>query len=158
MTGNIIGLLADGITPGAVSGDGIRINSSESNTIGGTTIAARNIIAKTGGSGINLTGKYARYNTIAGNYIGTDVTGLLAAGNIYGVSIASGASNNTIGGASLASRNIISGNSIIGVLIDGATGISIGNNWIGVNAFGIATPNAIGVRIVNNSPSRRAAA
>ena len=156
MTGNIIGLLADGITPGAVSGDGIRINSSESNTIGGTTIAARNIIAKTDGSGINLTGKYARYNTIAGNYIGTNLTGLLAAGNIYGVSIASGATNNTIGGAVLGSRNVISGNIASAVILTGATttGNVLLGNYIGLGSDGSTSLGNEGFSVfVNGAPN-----
>ena len=151
VTGNIIGLLADGTTAGAIIGDGIKIDNSESNTIGGTTAATRNIISNASGDGVKLTSTYARFNMVAGNYIGTDVTGLLARGNTYGVSVASGASNNTIGGGSIVGAgNLISGNTGAGVTIQGAgsSGNKVQGNRIGLNAFGsAAVANSSGVLV-----------
>ncbi len=156
VTGNIIGLLADGTTAGAISGDGIKIDNSESNTIGGTTAAARNIISNAGSNGVNLSSTYARFNLIAGNYIGTDLSGLVARGNTYGVSIASGATNNTIGGTVLGSRNVISGNIASAVVISGTT--TIGNvllgNYVGLGADGSTSLGNEGFSVfVNGAPN-----
>ncbi len=74
--------------------------------------------------------------TIIGNYIGVDVTGSIAKGNGTGI-VVSGA-NNTIGGTTAGSGNVISGNVGDGIDIDGsgATGNLVAGNWIGTNAAG----------------------
>ncbi len=74
---------------------------------------------------------------IEGNFLGTDPSGTLARGSDIGVAIF-GASNNTIGGTSLASRNLISGNKFEGVLINGdnATSGSTDNNEVRGNLIG----------------------
>ena len=56
-------------------GNGVDINSGASNdTIGGTTTAARNIIAGNE-FGVYVNGSAATNNTIAGNYIGLGANG-----------------------------------------------------------------------------------
>ncbi len=78
-------------------------------------------------------------NVIAGNYIGTDSTGLLDRGNtLDGVYIFNGAHNNTVGGSSVTQRNIIAGNNDDGIQIDGeaSDGNIIQNNWIGLASDG----------------------
>ncbi|MGB5757987.1 MAG: CSLREA domain-containing protein, partial [Acidimicrobiales bacterium] len=88
-------------------------------------------------------------NLIAGNYIGTDVTGTVARPNgtmdvapVGGISIKT--DGNTIGGPSAADRNIISGNTQLGLgLRDGATNNVVLGNHIGTDAAGTgAIPNA----------------
>ena len=77
-------------------------------------------------------------NVIRGNYIGTDVTGASDRGNTgYGVYL-SASPNNTIGGISPETRNIISGNDYAGVYISesSATGNLIQGNYIGTDASG----------------------
>ena len=66
---------------------------------------------------------------IEGNDIGTDVTGTLAIPNAtedpseYAIVLGNGASNVTIGGTTVAARNVISGNDGDGILIsDGGDG------------------------------------
>ena len=64
---------------------GITVETAN-NTIGGTTPAARNIIAASnnGGivlSGIDLSGSNATGNVVQGNFIGTNVTGTAALGS-----------------------------------------------------------------------------
>jgi trimeric autotransporter adhesin len=78
-------------------------------------------------------------NTIAGNYIGTDISGNLASDNSIGVNIFEGA-NNTIGGPTAADRNVISGNANIGINVigAGAAGTVIQGNYIGTSATGSA--------------------
>ncbi len=73
-------------------------------------------------------------NVIAGNFIGTDLTGTNALANETGVSI-SGALGNRIGGLTSDSRNIISGNSY-GISLSG-TGTEILGNYIGLGADGL---------------------
>jgi titin len=79
-------------------------------------------------------------NLITGNFIGTDVTGTIPLANSAGVSLGSGASNNTIGGTTPGARNVISGNQVDGVLITdtGTSGNLVQGNLIGINAAGTA--------------------
>ncbi|MBE9128186.1 MULTISPECIES: S8 family serine peptidase [unclassified Coleofasciculus] len=79
-------------------------------------------------------------NRIEGNFIGTDVTGTQALGNnLAGVYI-DHTSNNTIGGTTPESRNLISGNSDIfatGIALNSsATGNVIQGNYIGTDITG----------------------
>jgi CSLREA domain-containing protein len=91
---------------------------------------------------INITGSRAANNTIAGNFIGTDAAGsfgattFLSDGN--GVTVQSGAQNNTIGGTSPADRNVLSGNARHGVscYFDGTDHNRIINNIMGLSPAG----------------------
>jgi parallel beta-helix repeat protein len=77
--------------------------------------------------------------TIAGNYIGTDVTGLIDLGNGEdGVQLQNNAVNNTIGGLNAADRNVVSGNNNAGIAIDGvgSSGNTLLGNYIGLGADG----------------------
>ena len=76
-------------------------------------------------------------NTIAGNYIGTDTGGTLARANGTGI-IVSGSVGNTIGGTSLAQRNVIAGNQSAGINIDGGSGNTVQGNLIGLDVTGTA--------------------
>ena len=128
--------------------------------VNGITISAANSIVeglainRFGGNGIVVTGSGATGNQIQGNFIGTDPAGTTALGNdmapgtpsFSGVYIDAGASNNTIGGTSPASRNLISGNLGEGVEIldingQNTSGNVIANNYIGTDASGT---NALG--------------
>jgi titin len=99
-----------------------------------------NVISGNNGNGVEITGSGTNANLVAGNFIGTDSTGSHAVPNVDGVVIQSGASKNTIGGTSTASRNVISGNSWDGVHIvnSGTTGNVVEGNYIGVTASGSA--------------------
>jgi hypothetical protein len=128
------------------------------NTIGGSTIGARNVISANAQEGVLIFGAGASSNFVAGNYIGTDKTGTADLGNgWHGVLIASGASDNNIGDASADAANTIAFNGSSfedGVRIGGAvggTGNSIRRNSIFSNAdLGIdlgdngVTPNDTG--------------
>jgi hypothetical protein len=78
--GNWIGLQADGGGNLGNAYDGIMI-ASPNNLIGGANPEERNVIAWNGFDGIALHGPSAAYNTVLGNYVGTDPTGTLAWGN-----------------------------------------------------------------------------
>jgi len=78
--------------------------------------------------------------TIIGNYIGTDVSGTIALGNDYGLSIKS--DNNVIGGTDPTERNIISGNINYGVAFySSASNNTFQGNYIGTDMTGT---NALG--------------
>jgi hypothetical protein len=134
--------------------EGIKIDNTAGNTIGGTTAADRNLVAGSVVDGIQVAGSAATANLVIGNYVGTDVTGTIALRNAFsGVAIFGGAHDNTIGG--VGTGNVISGNGGSGVYIsDAATGGNqvIGNS-IGVSAAGTAgLGNGVcGVEIVNGA-------
>jgi hypothetical protein len=106
--------------------------------IGGLTPAARNLIS--GGDdkiGMGTTNGPSGL-VIQGNLIGTDVTGTAALpSNGAGIALKD-VTNVTIGGATAAARNIISGNGGVGVWIygDPTGGSVIAGNYIGVDVTG----------------------
>jgi thiol-disulfide isomerase/thioredoxin len=76
---------------------------------------------------------------VAGNYIGTDVTGSDPVHNTSnGVLLELGASNNVVGGTAAGASNVISGNGVAGVLMRdfGTNNNSILGNRIGTDARG----------------------
>ena len=129
--GNIIGLS----TSGTALANSVGISVSASNvTIGGTTAAARNVISGNSGVGIDV---YGSGNTIQGNYVGVDTTGLTKVANgSYGIDMHSAATNTTIGGVATGARNIISGNGNAGVLFESGSNGSVLGNYIGVDSTG----------------------
>jgi trimeric autotransporter adhesin len=101
ISGNFIGLPADGTTDvGTFGGSGILVNAANNSTIGGTSPAARNVIA-------NYFGGVRSFSTnttnvpmdvmVVNNYIGTDAQGVLDRSNVVGILISDGASGWTVG-------------------------------------------------------------
>ncbi|MBI2914187.1 MAG: hypothetical protein HYY03_09750, partial [Chloroflexi bacterium] len=151
--GNYIGVDVTGaVALGNVTG--VALDSSPNNTIGGTTVAARNIISGGRcvigcGSGVVIADSQSTGNLVQGNYIGTDVTGMVDLGNFYhGVVIFDEPSGNVIGGTTATPGtppgNIISGNDMHGIFIYNdylstgrtTTGNSIKGNLIGTDVTG----------------------
>jgi hypothetical protein len=96
--GNLIGTDATGNAPLGNMGSGIGIDFSPESIIGGNVPTARNVISGNQANGIQIWGEDSTGNWVAGNFIGTDVTGTAALGNgIHGVTISDGASSNLIG-------------------------------------------------------------
>ncbi len=100
------------------------------------------VIQKFSGNGILLLGDGNSVNTC---FIGTNPLGTNVAGNgANGVAILGGAADNIVGGATFATRNLISGSGLHGVLLQGmgVTGNSVTQNYIGSNLAGtFAFPN-----------------
>lgn len=140
--GNYIGIDSNGDSNGNRL-FGLQVVNSANNQIGGIGVTERNVIGANGGiagDGINVLGVGSSGNTIVGNYIGTDPTGMVGRANsTNGIYISGGATSTTIGGPTEAHGNVISGNLDDGVEISGSTtsGHRIENNLIGVAADGV---------------------
>ncbi len=161
------GSVAEYLVINGSAGDGIDMSGDGNEVLDdyiGTDQTGSNAVGN-GGSGVWL---YDSYNTVTGcvvsgnanvgigidrgsgnllegDFIGTDFTGSKALPNgENGVDITDGASNNTVGGTTPSSRNIISGNAAqgpsgyAGVEIDGAgtTRNVVEGNLIGTDASG----------------------
>ena len=128
------------------NGNGISIQASDNNTIGGGTVADSNLISGLSGSGIDaLT---ADGTTIQGNLIGSDPTGSIAVGNVTGLRIVS-SSNTTIGGTVAGLGNLISGNSF-GISVNSASDTLIAGNLVGADVTGTQDlGNGLGIDATN---------
>ena len=118
--GNMIGVGADGTTEVANGLEGILFDSDNAsgNLIGGTGAGEGNIIGWNGSHGISFNGSGIAGNSVYGNSIGTDVSGLLDLGNGgSGVLIVGGANGLTIGGVGSGEANVIANNNFDGVAI-----------------------------------------
>lgn len=148
--GNFIGTDVSGTKPGVVQRDGINTEEfddfhfgSNNNLIGGTHPSARNLISGNG-HGIRILSKGAESNVVQGNYIGTDITGSVALGNIFEGLFVFGQPNNTIGGMKSGARNLISGNGSerfgnspgLAITGEGAPGNLVQGNYVGANFDG----------------------
>ncbi len=136
--GNLIGPSADGTTalPTTASAN-LEIDGNGGNTIGGFTAADRNVISGAF-SGVYLATSSG--NLVAGNYIGTDITGnnAIPNGNPFqpfeaGI-VLTNSSDNIITG------NVVSGNNSYGIsFVINSLGNLVTGNIVGLNADG-STP------------------
>ncbi|MBW3595876.1 MAG: PKD domain-containing protein [Planctomycetes bacterium] len=132
--GNYLGTDVSGTVDrsfGSSAGTGIQVTRASLNglifdgshsVIGGTSPAARNVIAGNQGAGVKMTGFNTSNNSatgvvIQGNYIGVDASGLKALGNVQGGVWLKHAQNTIIGGATPGAGNVISGNFDGGVFL-----------------------------------------
>ena len=136
----VITIQLDGSSAGA-NVDGLTLGAGSA----GSTIKGLNI-TRYAGNGIVV---QSNANNILGNFIGVDSTGTIRLPNGTfptsgdGIRIVS-ASNNKIGSANPADRNIVSGNTINGIHVIGsflapATGNVIQGNFVGVGANGVSS-------------------
>jgi len=122
---------------------GVTIESGMGNTIGGDRTVGNGPLGQ--GNllsgcevGITMSGAEAMSNTVVGNYIGTDVSGLGALGNQgSGIQISDYASRNRIGGTLPGEGNLISANGYAGIhLVVHASRNAIVGNTIGTDVSG----------------------
>jgi surface protein len=159
--GNYIGTDATGLTALGNDNRGVAIDGGNNNTIGGTTVNARNIISGNGfptdSPGVAIYGSGATGNRVIGNFIGTDVTGAAHLGNAdHGVSISYSATQNQIGGLDHGEGNVISGNDACGVAISdaGTTQNVVQGNLIGTDFTGtLPLGNIFTGVVIGNSAS-----
>lgn len=157
---NYLGIRPDGSAFGSSSGgSGVLIRGSAENVIGsegnGNVISGYGMDQSQSSptAGIRIIGEGATDNSIVGNMIGVDPSGSQAIGNGVGVLIGLGGldyqSDNLIGvdGTDPATRNVISGNALAGIVLRGLVGENvIQGNHIGVGADGTtAIPNGYGI-------------
>lgn len=152
VSGNLIGTDATGLKA-LPNGQGIKLDRGASNNIIGTDgdgvgdEAERNVISGNSSDGLTVgtNAPSSPDNQVAGNYIGTDITGLGALANGKGVylwPLSEGTLVGTHGDGSAHDRNrgnVISGNRLEGVHVRGAgalVGVRIAGNRIGVGADG----------------------
>lgn len=136
--GNFIGTNDKGTQATEPNSMGIALsNYAMHNFIGGASVGEKNIISNNG-RGLDIAANTASFNTVAGNYIGTDVTGTSAIPNTdWGILIEVGGRNNIIGGTTPEERNIISGNpSGVTVSDYGSSQNTIIGNFIGTDVTG----------------------
>ncbi len=157
MPGGTTGLVIDGASNVTIKGlqilnfpeHGVELrNGASYNVIGGINGTPSgacsgecNLISGNDWDGVRVEGSGTAGNTVSGNYIGTDISGMRAVPNgVFGVAVASGASYNLIGGDSAEERNLISGNDNRGISISdsGTTNNSVSGNYIGVDVSGTA--------------------
>jgi Ca2+-binding RTX toxin-like protein len=155
-------VVIDGTTQPGFSGSPIvEVDGSAAGSAAGFIIFAGDstirglVINHFEGSGVHM--QLGGGNLVAGNYLGTDVTGTVAAENKFaGVDIFGG-DDNVIGGTTAADRNLISGNVTDGSGVEirsgVAEGVATGNtvlgNYIGTDVTGtVALGNAAGGVIV----------
>ncbi|MDT4966986.1 MAG: hypothetical protein QOJ64_1723 [Acidobacteriota bacterium] len=143
IAGNYIGTNANGTAgfPSPNNNVGVYVPSAN-NTIGGMTPADRNVVSGNGlqgpgGRGILVDSVSATGNKVIGNYIGTDASGTIKIANFNDGVDLNNCSLNTIGGATAAERNVISGNGSNGITIFGTTANNkVVGNYIGTRADG----------------------
>jgi PKD domain/RTX calcium-binding nonapeptide repeat (4 copies) len=164
IAGNFIGTDVTGMSALGNGDAGIMMRNSANNTIGGTTAAARNVVAANGGSGapnaahgivMFLAG--ATGNIVQGNYVGTNAAGTAALGNVGGGVVLNGGAHHNLVGTDgdgvndAAEGNLISGGSAhegAGVILAaaGTNNNRVAGNRIGTDVTGTAAlPNNTGV-------------
>ncbi|MBX7151810.1 right-handed parallel beta-helix repeat-containing protein [bacterium] len=155
ISGNYIGLKADGLASLGNSFYGILLSSNGIdsvcfNTIGDTVPEGRNVISGNAVNGISLYNRSVTHNAILGNYIGTDANGTAAIPNNQpGIILQRGPKHNKIGNGLASGRNIISGNTVVhGIWIVQSDSNMVSGNFIGTNPTGTtALRNNIGIVI-----------
>lgn len=125
-----------------IQANGVEINTvSKYNIIGGDTPGERNIISGNRVYGAIYYGQVS-LNNIAGNYIGTDVTGNYPLPNATGICVDDASNNNIM------ENNLLSGNISYGLFIvtTGSNSNIFRGNFVGTNAAGNDTvPNDVGL-------------
>jgi hypothetical protein len=134
ISGNYIGTDATGAAAAGNASWGVHLLSSF-NRVGGTGTGERNVISGNALDGIRIDAP-GTGNVIIGNHVGVDVAGANAIANGGSGVWLNGSSGNTIGGASNAARNVISGNTVDGITGIGSSSNLIQGNYIGTNAAG----------------------
>jgi hypothetical protein len=139
--GNRIGSDATGANPLGNGSGGIWVNSA-SNQIGSDQAGGGNVISGNPGIGVDLdTG--ADFTIVHGNLIGTNAAGTAALANDSGIEVRS--NSNEIGGLLTGTANIVSGNTGVGIEVDGLAG----SNQIVGNLIGVA-PGPMGPVDIGN--------
>ncbi|HWZ65571.1 MAG TPA: right-handed parallel beta-helix repeat-containing protein [Patescibacteria group bacterium] len=163
IAGNYIGTDSTGTGAAPNGTDGIGILNSANNTVGGTTVADRNVVSGNTGNGIGITGSAASGNVISGNIVGANSSGTGSIPNHGDGILINQSPNNTVGGttgttpggACTGACNLVSGNRVngIGIWMPSGTGNTVQGNMVGLTlsgASGLANGD-IGVEVNETS-------
>lgn len=122
-----------------ISRPAIELNGSSAGNVSGITINADGVVIR--GLVINRFRRYgieilnsSSKNVIDGNYIGTDISGTKALGNSRGIVIVAG--NATNPNDNVIQNNVISGNTFLGILVNGDERTDRRGNYIFHNLIG----------------------
>ncbi len=152
--GNYIGTDSAGTSgvPNALSGVYVEETSTEIQ-VGGSAGGEGNVISGNTEDGVRIE---SPFNSVMGNLIGTDSTGgveLANEGN--GVLIQGECGENVVGGTVPGQGNVISGNGLSGVAVDGAFDTRVQGNLIGTDSSGDGMiPNMLGGVFLQNFAGR----
>jgi titin len=157
----LIGTNLAGTAPLGGSGSGVLLEGGSGNTVGGATRALGNVIGGCASYGVEIE---SANEAVLNNLIGANAAGAAlpnghgvglgglnstVAGNVISHSLQAGViiftSGNTVGGTTAATRNVISGNDVAGILLGGsdASGNLVEGNYIGTAADGVTPlPNS----------------
>jgi hypothetical protein len=146
--GNFVGTNAAG-TAAIANGEFGIVAAGANNTVGGTTAGAGNLVSGNGSVGIGIPYGISG-NVVAGNKVGTDVTGtqIVCGHSTAGIEVSGG--GNTIGGAQAGAGNLVAFNKLDGVRIDGQTANAILHNYIFSNGGGGIVLGSNGVGAPND--------
>jgi CSLREA domain-containing protein len=138
IAGNFIGTDRDGAATLGNGFEGVDVIAAPGNTIGGSDPGAANLISGNAFDGVFVGGAGADGNVVAGNLIGTDITGTVALANGGDGVLVSNGADNTIGGLDPLAPNLISGNLGDGIGISGAkaTNNLVAGNLVGTDITG----------------------
>lgn len=140
------------------NGNGIVVSGAANTFIGGTS-GAGNLISGNTESGVSVTGMDSNGVFIKGNFIGTNAAGTTAISNQKGVVIENSVGNLVGVDLDNEEKNIISGNTLAGVILfnipDGQLTNTVAGNYIGADVTGNAVINGqpTGIGLVNASSS-----
>ena len=140
--GNFIGTNAAGT--GVVGNNyGVSIFDASGTLVGGAVAGARNVISGNDLSAVQIQNAGASSNSIKGNYIGTDITGMVGLGNGgYGILVVQGNST-IIGGNTAAETNVIAATGPDGFSSPGyGIFLNSDNNFVDANRIGTAADGA----------------
>lgn len=148
--GNFIGVNATATADLGNSQQGVIVAGSDDNAVGGIEREARNVISGNGNAGVSVNAG-STGNSIEGNLIGTNRDGTGNLGNSGAGVFVSGASDNTVGGATAGTANTIFFNGGDGVTVKDATASSAANNRVLRNS--IFSNGGLGIDLDNDGPT-----
>jgi parallel beta-helix repeat protein len=147
ITGNIIGLDPTGTLRASNTVDGINLVDCSNVTIGGSSAADRNVISGNFSDGVRIIDSSS--NVIRGNYIGTDVSGMLVAdatGQLFGND---GDGIRIVGSNTNSTDNLIAGNVISN---NGGDGVALDAYDTDPNQPNVLIDNLIGTDALGTTP------
>jgi hypothetical protein len=155
--GNRIGTSVTGANQLGNANSGVIIYNSAGNIVGGDSAGSRNLISGNRGSGVYLFGNGSKGNYIQGNIIGADPAGKVSVGNVGDGITVFNAPGNFIGGSSSAQGNLLSGNGLAGLYLNGPScsnnvvqGNLCGTDITGSSALGNSLAGIVMLRALGN--------